>query len=179
MADKSSLSRTLARIYFLGWVALIPLVILSGLIVYMSYHREFEYFLEGLWLGILNLGILWTGVFVLICVVKFIAAGLKDRSSAIGGYGEFFPERISEHLPLGLDGTGRIGIPIRISRPHVHNTWKLIGDCRLGLYPNDTRNCFGRICQKPRSTRQRGTSVRSLFDRLRITPHTDCVRYWP
>ena len=72
MAGKPSLLRTLPRLYFWGWIALTPLVLLAGLIGYMSFDRKFEYFVEGVRIGILNFGILWTAVFILIAVIKVV-----------------------------------------------------------------------------------------------------------
>lgn len=101
MADKGSLLRMLPRIYFWGWIALAPLIALAGLIGYMSFDREFEFFLEGLWIGILNLGILWTAVFVLISVIALVAQVSKSsHGQPRAGVDSFWKEFLSIY-PLG------------------------------------------------------------------------------
>lgn len=69
MADDRPLPELLTRVFFWGWVALSPLVIFTGLIGFLSYDCRLEYFLDGVWFGLLNLGILWTGIFLLIALV--------------------------------------------------------------------------------------------------------------
>ena len=68
MTDKRPLSEVLTRLYFLGWVGLSPLVLIFGLIAWASYNWQFRYFLVGLKIGLVNLGILWTGIFLLIVI---------------------------------------------------------------------------------------------------------------
>jgi Na+-transporting methylmalonyl-CoA/oxaloacetate decarboxylase gamma subunit len=75
--EGAPLSKKLPLIYFWGWVVLAPLIILIALIWYVSYKNKFEALLDGLWIGILNLGILWTAVFLLIVVVSSIAHILR------------------------------------------------------------------------------------------------------
>ena len=58
--------------YFCGWVALMPLMIVTGVIGFVSSGFELEGFLTGVWVGLLNLGILWTGIFLLISVARVI-----------------------------------------------------------------------------------------------------------
>jgi hypothetical protein len=101
MVDKRSLLRTLPQIYFWGWVALVPLVLLAGLIGYMSFDRKYEHFLQGLWIGILNLGILWTAIFVLIAMIKLIARVWKvDHQQSVPTANSFRKEFLSIY-PLG------------------------------------------------------------------------------
>ena len=100
MADKRPLSEVLTRLYFWGWVGLTPLVILFGLIGYASYSFESRYFWEGLWIGLVNLGILWTGIFLLIVIGHvvvsiiwhFIDREKVNREHVVRSFGEEFRE---------------------------------------------------------------------------------------
>ena len=135
MADKRSLSRTLPRIYFLGWVALVPLVILAGLIGYMSFDREFEYFLVGLWIGILNLGILWTAVFVLISVVKLVAQVSKaDHRRPAVTAGSFRKEFLSIY-PLGWTVLVALGFLSEFLAHSFSIRGSLLATVALGFIP--------------------------------------------
>jgi len=98
MGEERSLWRTLPRVYFSVWVALIAVAIFCGFVFYMSFDREFDDFLDGLWVGILNLGILWTAVFLIVLAVGCIARvrRAKDRLpqpavSAGAFWEEFWP----------------------------------------------------------------------------------------
>jgi len=101
MADRQSLWRTLPRIYFWGWVALAPLVFFAGLIGYMSYDRQFEYFRVGLWIGILNLGILWTALFGLIALVKLAHQIARTRKGQSASTADSFIKEFLNMYPLG------------------------------------------------------------------------------
>ena len=58
--------------YFWGWIALLPLMVFTGVIGFISSGFELEGFLTGFWFGLLNLGILWTGIFLLISVARAV-----------------------------------------------------------------------------------------------------------
>ena len=77
------LSEELTRLYFLGWAGISPLVLIAGLIGFVSYDFAIGALLSGLWAGILNLGILWSGIFSLI-VVGRLFVGLALRLSGPG-----------------------------------------------------------------------------------------------
>jgi hypothetical protein len=84
------LSEELTRLYFLGWAGISPLVLIAGLIGFVSYDFALSALLAGLWAGILNLGILWSGIFLLIVVGRvFVAFTLR-----VIGPAEQRPERI-------------------------------------------------------------------------------------
>ena len=72
MVGNRPLWEALTRLYFCGWVALMPLMIVTGVIGFVSSGFEPEGFLTGVWVGLLNLGILWTGIFLLISVARVI-----------------------------------------------------------------------------------------------------------
>lgn len=74
MVGNRPLWETLTRLYFLGWVSLLPLMVLTGVIGFISSGAELEGFVTGFWVGLLNLGILWTGIFVLISVGSAVVA---------------------------------------------------------------------------------------------------------
>jgi hypothetical protein len=84
------LSEELTRLYFLGWAGISPLVLITGLIGFVSYDFEIGALLTGLWAGILNLGILWSGIFSLI-VAGRLFVGLALRLAETG---KPKPERI-------------------------------------------------------------------------------------
>ena len=84
------LSEELTRLYFLGWAGISPLVLIAGLIGFASYDFAISALLTGLWAGILNLGILWSGIFLLI-VVGRVFVGLALR---LAEPGKPKPERI-------------------------------------------------------------------------------------
>ena len=100
MTHKRPLSEVLTRLYFWGWVGLAPLTIIFGLIAYISYNWEFRYFLQGLWIGLVNLGILWAGVFLLIVIGhvvvriiwRFIESGNQNSEHVARTFGEEFRE---------------------------------------------------------------------------------------
>jgi hypothetical protein len=100
MTDKRPLSEVLTRLYFWGWVGLAPLVLIFGLIAWVSYNWQFRYFLLGLWMGLVNLGILWTGIFLLIVIGHvvvsimwhFIETGNQPREHVVRTFGEAFRE---------------------------------------------------------------------------------------
>jgi magnesium-transporting ATPase (P-type) len=100
MTEKRPLSEVLTRLYFWGWVGLAPLASIFGLIAYISYNWEFRYFLEGLWIGLVNLGILWTGLFLLIAIGhiivsiiwRFIEPGNQRRDQVVRPFCEEFRE---------------------------------------------------------------------------------------
>ena len=100
MTDKRPLSEILTRLYFWGWVGLAPLTIIFGLITLVSYNWQFRYFLKGLWIGLVNLGILWTGIFLLIVIGhvvvstiwRFIESGNQNREHVVRTFGEEFRE---------------------------------------------------------------------------------------
>jgi len=100
MTDKRPLSEVLTRLYFLGWVGLSPLVLIFGLIAWASYNWQFRYFLVGLKIGLVNLGILWTGIFLLIVIGHavvsimwhFIETGTQAREHVVRTFGEEFRE---------------------------------------------------------------------------------------
>lgn len=72
------LSEELTRLYFLGWAAISPLVLIAGLIGFASFDFAISALLTGLWAGILNLGILWSGIFLLIAVGRvFVGVALR------------------------------------------------------------------------------------------------------
>lgn len=72
------LSEELTRLYFWGWAGIMPLSLVAGLIGFVSYGFAFNALLTGLWAGILNLGILWTGIFILIVVGRvFVALSVR------------------------------------------------------------------------------------------------------
>jgi hypothetical protein len=77
------LPEELTRLYFLGWAGISPLVLIAGLIALVSYDFTISALLTGLWAGILNLGILWSGIFSLI-VVGRLFVGLALRLSGPG-----------------------------------------------------------------------------------------------
>jgi len=72
MVENGPLWEALTRLYFWGWVALLPLTVFTGVIGFISSGSELEGFLTGFWFGLLNLGILWTGIFLLISVGRVI-----------------------------------------------------------------------------------------------------------
>lgn len=72
MAEDRPLWETLTRVYFWGWAALLPLMVFTGVISFISNGCELEGFRIGFWFGLLNLGILWTGIFLLISVARVI-----------------------------------------------------------------------------------------------------------
>ena len=72
------MSEELTRLYFWGWVGISPLVLLTGLIGFASYDFDLSALLTGLWMAILNLGIFWSGIFLLI-VVGRVFVGLALR----------------------------------------------------------------------------------------------------
>ena len=83
-------SEELTRLYFLGWAGISPLVLITGLIGFVSYDFAIGALLTGLWAGILNLGILWSGIFSLV-VVGRLCVGLALRLAETG---KPKPERI-------------------------------------------------------------------------------------
>lgn len=100
MTDKRPLSEVLTRLYFWGWVGLAPLAIIFGLIAYISYNWELRFFLEGLWIGLVNLGILWTGIYLLIVIGhvvvsiiwRFIETDDQNREHVVRTFGKEFRE---------------------------------------------------------------------------------------
>lgn len=66
----------------------------------MSYDRELKNFVRGVWIGILNLGILWTAIFLLIvfghavvCLVRrCIESGNQNHEHDIRSFGNEFRE---------------------------------------------------------------------------------------
>lgn len=88
------LSEELTRLYFWGWAGVLPLSLVTGLIGFVSYDFAFNALLTGLWAGILNIGILWTGVYLLI-VVGRVFVGLSMR---LIERGKTKPKRIKRTL---------------------------------------------------------------------------------
>jgi hypothetical protein len=74
MVEIRPLWEVLTRLYFLGWIVLLPPMIVTGVIGFVSSGFELEGFLTGFWIGLLNLGILWTGIFLLISVARVIVS---------------------------------------------------------------------------------------------------------
>lgn len=83
------ISEELTRLYFLGWAGISPFVLIVGLIGFVSYDFAISALVTGFWAGILNLGILWSGIFLLI-VVGRLFVGLALRAS---GSGRHKPDR--------------------------------------------------------------------------------------
>ena len=77
------LSEELTRLYFLGWACLSPLVLVAGLIGFASYDFALSALLTGLWVGLLNLGILWSAIFMLIFTGRYFV-GLVLRLTESG-----------------------------------------------------------------------------------------------
>lgn len=72
------LSEELTRLYLWGWVGISPIVLLFGVIGFVSYDFALTALLTGLWMGILNLGILWSGAFLLIVIGRlFVGLALR------------------------------------------------------------------------------------------------------
>ena len=76
--------------YLWGWLGLSPIVLIIGLIGFVSYGFAPSALLDGLWTGVLNLGILWTGIFLLITVGR-VLVGFVLR---LTGNGKQKPNRI-------------------------------------------------------------------------------------
>jgi hypothetical protein len=72
MVENRPFWEALTRLYFWGWAALLPLMVFAGVIGFVSSGFELEGFLTGFWFGLLNLGILWTGIFLLISVGRVV-----------------------------------------------------------------------------------------------------------
>jgi tryptophan-rich sensory protein len=81
------------------------LAIIFGLVAYFSYNREFRCFLEGLWVGLVNLGILWTGIFMLVAightVVSIIWCFIEPRRQSRERVARSFFEEFREVYGLG------------------------------------------------------------------------------
>lgn len=72
MVENRPLREALTRLYFLGWAALLLLMIVTGVIGFVFSDLELDVFLTGFWMGLLKLGILWTGIFFLISVARVV-----------------------------------------------------------------------------------------------------------
>jgi hypothetical protein len=117
------LSEELTRLYFLGWAGISPLVFIAGLIGFVSYDFAISALLTGLWAGILNLGILWSGIFLLIAVGR-VLVGLAVRLAEPGraeaqARQANVRSRVWRGLGVGLDDTPGSGLCRGVSCPYI------------------------------------------------------------
>jgi len=179
MADKRSLLRRLPRIYFWGWVALAPLVILAGLMMYMSFDRKFEYFLEGLWIGILNLGILWTAMFVLVSVIIVVARVSKPNHRQPVATANSFRKEFLSIYPLGWTVLVASGFISEFLTHTFTIRGSFLATVALGFVPMTLGTA---LIAFVRSRDRAGTvaSPRAAHEIDFVSgPSIDCVRLWP
>ena len=113
------LSEELTRLYFWGWVGISPLVLFTGLIGFVSYDFALTALLTGLWMGILNLGIFWSGIFLLI-VVGRVFVGLTIRFI---DHGQPRRERIRRAYPRGVGEAWALGWAILLIAGFLAEFW--------------------------------------------------------
>jgi hypothetical protein len=73
----SPLPSKLLRLYFTGWVAISPLIFAWAIALWWSLDQSLADFWLGLTMGLLNLGILWTALYLAIAAVTCVIHWLK------------------------------------------------------------------------------------------------------
>lgn len=76
-ANEQTLPRKLLRLYCYGWIAILPLIVLWAIVIWASFDHSLADFWLGLEMGTINLGLLWTGLFLVIAVASCIARWLR------------------------------------------------------------------------------------------------------
>ena len=76
-ANEQSLLRRLLRLYCYGWFAILPLIVLWAIVIWASFDRSLVDFWLGLEMGTINLGLLWTGLFLVIAAASGVACWLR------------------------------------------------------------------------------------------------------
>ena len=83
MEERRPLSELLTRVYWWGWAGISPLAVITGPIGFPSFDLPFRHLLTGLWAGVLNLGLLWTGIFLLIVIGSVFVVLLDTRTGLV------------------------------------------------------------------------------------------------
>ena len=139
MVENRPLWEALTRLYFWGWAALLPLMIVTGVIGFVSSGFELEGFLTGVWVGLLNLGILWTGIFLLISVATVIVGLMLFFTSSRPEHRErvarTFADEFREVYGLGWAILIAIGFISEFFAQSYHDSGGLFVALAIGFVP--------------------------------------------
>ena len=67
----------LLLLYCYGWLAISPLIILWAFVIWASFDHTLADFWLGLKMGVTNLGLLWTGSFLVIAIASWAVRQLR------------------------------------------------------------------------------------------------------
>ncbi len=139
MVENRPLWEVLTRLYFWGWVALLPLMVFTGVIGSISSASRLEGFLTGFWFGLLNLGILWTGIFLLISVgrviVNFMLFFTSSRPEKRERIVRTFADEFREVYGLGWATLIAAGFIFEFFAQSFHHSGGLFVTLAIGFMP--------------------------------------------